>query len=70
VLLGITGDSPFSHAEFHKHHQFPFPLLSDMHRKVIREYDLLDEERNGATVPPLVSTVTAASAGRRPATGR
>jgi peroxiredoxin (alkyl hydroperoxide reductase subunit C) len=48
VLLGISGDSPFSHAEFHKRHQLPFPLLSDVHRKVIRDYGLLDEERNVA----------------------
>jgi len=48
VLLGISGDSPFSHAEFHKRHQLPFPLLSDVHRKVIRDYGFLDEERNVA----------------------
>lgn len=48
MLLGISGDSPFSHAEFHKRHQLPFPLLSDVHRKVIRDYGLLDEERNVA----------------------
>jgi peroxiredoxin (alkyl hydroperoxide reductase subunit C) len=48
VLLGISGDSPFSHAEFHKRHQLPFPLLSDVHRKMIRDYGLLDEERNVA----------------------
>jgi len=48
VLLGISGDSPFSHAEFHKRHQLPFPLLSDVHRKVIRDFGLLDEERNVA----------------------
>jgi peroxiredoxin len=48
VLLGISGDSPFSHAEFHKRHQLPFPLLSDVHRKVIREYEVWDEERNVA----------------------
>ena len=48
VLLGISGDSPFSHAEFHKRHQLPFPLLSDVHRTVIRDYGLLDEERNVA----------------------
>jgi alkyl hydroperoxide reductase subunit AhpC len=47
-MLGISGDSPFSHAEFHKRHRLPFPLLSDVHRKVIREYDVLDEERNVA----------------------
>ena len=48
MLLGISGDSPFSHTEFHKRHQFPFPLLSDIHRKVIREYEVWDEERNVA----------------------
>jgi peroxiredoxin len=48
VLLGISGDSPFSHAEFHKRHQLPFPLLSDVHRKVIREYEVWDEDRNVA----------------------
>ncbi len=48
MLLGISGDSPFSHAEFHKRHQFPFPLLSDVHRNVIRAYDVLDEDRNVA----------------------
>ena len=48
MLLGISGDSPFSHAEFHKRHQLLFPLLSDVHRKVIRDYGLLDEERNVA----------------------
>jgi len=47
-MLGISGDSPFSHAEFHKRHQLPFPLLSDVHRTVIRDYGLLDEERNVA----------------------
>ena len=48
MLLGISGDSPFSHAEFHKRHQLPFPLLSDVHRKVIRAYEVWDEERNVA----------------------
>jgi len=47
-MLGISGDSPFSHAEFHKRHQLLFPLLSDVHRTVIRDYGLLDEERNVA----------------------
>jgi len=48
VLLGISADSPFSHAEFNKRHQFPFPLLSDVHRNVIRAYEVWDEERNVA----------------------
>ena len=47
-MLGISGDTPFSHAEFHRRHALPFPLLSDVHRSVIRAYDVWDEERNVA----------------------
>jgi mycoredoxin-dependent peroxiredoxin len=48
VLLGISGDSPYCHDAFARAHGFSFPLLSDVHRKVIRAYDALDEERNVA----------------------
>ena len=48
AVLGISADSPFSHAEFHKRHALPFPLLSDIHRKVIQAYGVWDEERNVA----------------------
>ncbi len=48
VMLGISGDSPFSHAEFQKRHTLPFPLLSDVHRRVIQTYGVWDEERNVA----------------------
>ena len=37
-----------SHAAWHKAHNFPFPLLSDIHRSVIRTYGVLDEARNVA----------------------
>jgi peroxiredoxin len=47
-VLGISGDTPFSHAEFHRRHALPFPLLSDVHRSVIQAYDVWDEERNVA----------------------
>ncbi len=47
-MLGISGDSPFSHAEFQKRHTLPFPLLSDVHRRVIQTYGVWDEERNVA----------------------
>ena len=47
-LLAISGDSPFSHAEFAKARNFPFPLLSDIKRTVIRTYGVLDEDRNVA----------------------
>lgn len=48
VLLAISADSPFSHAAFAKARGFAFPLLSDIHRSVIRAYGVLDEERNVA----------------------
>lgn len=47
-ILGISADSPFSHAAYAKAHGFPFPLLSDIHRQVIRAYGVLDEARNVA----------------------
>ena len=47
-MLGISGDTPFSHAEYQKRHALPFPLLSDVHRKVIQAYGVWDEERNVA----------------------
>jgi len=48
VLLGVSADSPFSHEAFVKARGIPFPLLSDIHRAVIRAYGVLDEERNVA----------------------
>jgi mycoredoxin-dependent peroxiredoxin len=48
VMLGISGDSAFSHAEFQRRHAFPFPLLSDIHRTAIRAYGVWDEDRNVA----------------------
>ena len=48
MVLGISGDTPFSHAEYHKRHALPFPLLSDVHRSVIQAYGVWDEERNVA----------------------
>jgi len=47
-VLGVSGDTPFSHAEFHRRHALPFPLLSDVHRSVIQAYGIWDEERNVA----------------------
>jgi alkyl hydroperoxide reductase subunit AhpC len=47
-VLAISADSPFSHAAFHQARKFPFPLLSDIHREVIRAYNVLDEDRNVA----------------------
>jgi len=47
-VLGISGDSPFCHTAFHDARALPFPLLSDVHREVIRAYGVLDEDRNVA----------------------
>jgi mycoredoxin-dependent peroxiredoxin len=47
-VLAISADSTLSHAAWHKAHNFPFPLLSDIHRTVIRTYGVLDETRNVA----------------------
>ncbi len=38
VVIGISADSPESHAEFKKKYSLPFYLLSDHDKKVVREY--------------------------------
>ena len=48
AILGISADSPFSHAAFHEARKLSFPLLSDIHRTAIRAYGVLDEDRNVA----------------------
>jgi alkyl hydroperoxide reductase subunit AhpC len=48
VLLAISADSTFAHAAFAREQRLPFPLLSDVHRAVIRAYAVLDEDRNVA----------------------
>jgi len=48
TVLAISADSPFSNAAYAKANRFPFPLLSDIHRNVIRTYGVLDEARNVA----------------------
>lgn len=47
-MLAISGDSPFCHAAFTKANNFSFPLLSDIHRSVIKAYGVHDEDRNVA----------------------
>lgn len=48
VLLAISSDSTFCHTAFHDARKFSFRLLSDVHRRVIRDYGVLDEDRNVA----------------------
>ncbi len=38
VVLGISGDSPYSHHEWAKHHDLPFLLLSDLRHTVAPAY--------------------------------
>jgi alkyl hydroperoxide reductase subunit AhpC len=48
VVLAISGDSPFCHAEYAKVRKFKFPLLSDVHRSAIGAYGVHDIDRNVA----------------------
>jgi len=47
-VLAVSGDSPACHAAFAAATKLPFPLLSDLHRAVIRTYGVLDTDRNVA----------------------
>ena len=47
-VLAISGDSPWCHEAFTKARGFSFPLLSDVHRRAIIAYGVLDHERNVA----------------------
>ena len=47
-VVAISADSTFCHNAFHDSRKLSFPLLSDVHRQVIRAYNVLDEERNVA----------------------
>ena len=47
-MLAISADSTFCHNAFQEARKFPFPLLSDIRREVIRAYNVLDEDRNVA----------------------
>lgn len=42
-ILGISGDSPYSHHEWAKHHGLPFPLLSDLRHRVAPVYHSYNE---------------------------
>jgi peroxiredoxin len=43
-VIGISVDSPFANAEFAKKIGVSFPLLSDMTRKVSKEYGILNDQ--------------------------
>ena len=48
TVVAISADSTFCHNAFLDARKLSFPLLSDIHRQVIRAYNVLDEERNVA----------------------
>ena len=39
VVLGVSADSPESHKKFQEKYSLPFTLLSDINKKVIKEYE-------------------------------
>ncbi len=48
AVLGISGDSVYSHDAWARHHGLSYPLLSDIHRTVCRAYGVYNAERNCA----------------------
>ncbi len=49
AVLGVSIDSPWANAEFAKQLGLQFPLLSDMTRKVSKDYGILNEEKQFAS---------------------
>ena len=47
-MLAISADSPHSHREYAARIGAPFPLLSDIHRTVCKQYGVWEEARNVA----------------------
>ena len=45
-MLGISCDSHFVHKEYAARLRAPFPLLSDIHRTVCKQYGVWEEARN------------------------
>lgn len=46
AVLGINGDSTYSHEAWARHHALRYPLLSDLHRTVCQAYGVWNPERN------------------------
>ena len=46
-VIGISVDSPWSNAEFAKKYNLDFELLSDLHREVVKMYDVTFEGLGG-----------------------
>lgn len=48
AVFGVSIDSPFANAKFAQELGVTFPLLSDMTRKVSKDYGILNEEQQFA----------------------
>ncbi len=48
AVLGISGDSVYSHDAWARHHGLSYPLLSDIHRTVCQAYGVYNADRNCA----------------------
>jgi len=57
AVVGLTGDSLFSHAAYADQHDIPFPLVSDFHANVAQQYDLVLGEWEGHRHIPARATV-------------
>ncbi len=57
ALIGITGDSLFSHAAYADEYEVPVPLVSDFHAGIADQYDLLLGEWEGHQHIPARATV-------------
>lgn len=47
TIWGISRDGPYAHVEFASQENLNFPLLSDTTGKMLRAYDVLNEEKDG-----------------------
>lgn len=56
-LIGITGDSLFSHAAYADEYEVPVPLVSDFHAGIADQYNLLLDAWGGHQHIPARATV-------------
>lgn len=57
AVLGITGDSLFSHRAYVERYEIPFPLVSDFHAGIADSYGLVLEEWEGHNHIPARATL-------------
>jgi len=56
-VIGLTGDSLFSHAAYADRYDIPFPLVSDFHAGIADSYDLVLDSWEGHPSIPARATV-------------